>query len=129
MQKPLMIFADIFFIILHNSLTLHCFPVTLVKYICLKHMSDLFGSVRVVQYSNLHQFSQFNNTHWSLHIKGLRTWSLGSSSLLAAEAHSKHSFTLGETNPLSESKQRVLHFIQLHRHAQSSDRIPKQTHK
>lgn len=74
-------------------------------------MSNLFSYSGGVSYGNLHQFSQLKNPHWSLHIKGLKTWSLGSYSLLAAEAHSKYSFTLDEANPLSESKQGVLHFI------------------
>lgn len=105
-----------------NSSMLHCFPITQLKYICLKHMSNLFSYLRVVRYGNPHQFSQLKNPHWSLHIKGLKTWSLGSSSLLAAEAHSKHSFTRDEANPLSESKQGVLHFIQQNKHAQNNNR-------
>lgn len=105
-----------------NSLTLHGFPITQLKYICLKHMSNLFSYLRVVRYGNLHQFSQLKIPHWSLHIKGLKTWSLGSSSLLAAKAHSKHSFTLDEANPLSESKQGVLHFIQQNKHPQNNNR-------
>ena len=122
MQKSYAILAIIFFMIFCNSLTLHCFSITQLKYICLKHMSNLFSYLRVVQYGNLHQFSQLKNPHWSLHIKGLKTWSLESSSLLAAAAHSKHSFTLDEANPLSESKQGVSHFIQHNKHAQTNNR-------
>lgn len=121
MQKSYAIFAIIFFMIFCNSSTLHCFPITQLKHICLKHMSNLFSYLRVVRYGNPHQFSQLKNPHWSLHIKGLKTWSLGSSSLLAAEAHSKHSFTRDEANPLSESKQGVLHFIQQNKHAQNNN--------
>lgn len=122
MQNSCAIFTMIFHMEFCNSLTLLCFPITQLKHICLKHMSNLFIYLGVAQYGNLHQFSQLKNPHWSLHIKGLKTWSLGSSSLLAAEAHSKHSFTLEEANPLSKSKQGVLHFIQQNKHAQNSSR-------
>lgn len=102
--------------------TQHSFPITQLKYICLKHMPALFSYVRVVGYGNLQQFSQLKNPHWSLRIKGLKTWSLGSSSLLAAEVHSKHSFTLDDANPLSENKQGFLYFVQQNKHAHKSNR-------